>query len=200
MDKPISQFWLDKVRKGEFVPCSAIHANSCEMYALRKWHKVFTMACKFYVPIHLLPIIIFKRSKIVTEPIKVIKSFLKNIILSSLWISVYVSVFWWINCKLKNYRKSTSRLNIAVAAFFAGFAVLFEPAGRRTELALYMLPRFLESLFKFMEKRGFVNSVANGEVLVFAVTMAIIMFFYQNDDKNIKPTYLSLFKKYWGEN
>jgi hypothetical protein len=42
-----------------------------------------------------------------------------------------------------------------------------------------------------------VLSVEYGEVLLFSVAMGIIMFFYQNEDKNIKSTYLSLFKRLW---
>ena len=158
------------------------------------------MACKFYIPIHLIPAAIYKRKKLTTQPLQVLKSVIKNIILSSMWISVYVSFFWWLLCKLRNYRRSTDYWTNIIATFFAGFAVIFEPAGRRAELALYLLPRFLESLFNAMEKRGYVKSVANGEVLVFAFAMSILMFFYQTDDKSIKRTYLSLFKKYWGVN
>ena len=63
-----------------------------------------------------------------------------------------------------------------------------------------MFPRFLESLYLFLEKRGYAKSVANGEVFVFAIAMGIIMYCYQNEEHNIKSTYLSMFKKYWGTN
>ena len=65
-----------------------------------------------------------------------------------------------------------------IASFVCGFAVLFEPASRRSELAFYMVPRALESLFNMMAKRGYVNHVKNGEILVFAFSMALIMYCY----------------------
>ena len=77
---------------------------------------------------------------------------------------------------------------------------MFEPANRRVELALYMFPRFLEFLFLFLEKRGYVKSIKNGEVLVFALAMSVIMYAYQNEERNIKSTYLSMFKKFFGTN
>ena len=125
---------------------------------------------------------------------------MKNIIKSSLFISCYVAVFWYFCCRFRNWRHRTDKWNVILASFLCSFAVLFEPAHRRTELALYMFPRFLESLFLFLEKRGYIKSIANGEVLVFAVALGIIMYCYQNEERNIKSTYLSMFKKYWGTN
>ena len=200
MVQKISQMWLDKVYRGEYVPCNVIHDHSCEWNALKKFLMVFNMAYKFYIPIHVLPALIFKRQKLTKEPLKILKSAIKNIIKSSLFISVYVSSFWYFICFFKNKRFKTDKWNIILASFICSFAVLFEPANRRTELALYMFPRFLESLFLFMEKRGYVKSIPNGEVLVFAIAMGIIMYCYQNEEKNIKSTYLSMFKKYWGTN
>ena len=196
----MSQEWLDKVYRGEFVPCKVIHDHSCEWNALRKFWLVFSMAYKFYIPIHVLPAVIFKRKRLMKEPIKILKACIKNIIKSSLFISIYVASFWYFCCLSRNFRKVTDKWNIIIAGFFCSFSVLFEPAHRRTELALYMFPRFLESMFLFLEKRGYLKSVANGEVFVFAVALGIIMYCYQNEERNIKSTYLSMFKKYWGTN
>ena len=197
---PISKHYLDMVYRGEFVPCSVVHDHSCEMNALKKWVIVFTMAYKFYIPIHVLPTLIFKRNQIFQKPIEILKKCLKNIIMSSMFISVYVSSFWYFCCVFRNKRLKTDKWNVIMAAFICSFAVLFEPANRRTELALYMFPRFLESAFLFLEKRGYLKSVPNGEVLVFASALSVIMYSYQNEERNIKSTYLSMFKKYWGKN
>jgi len=87
-----------------------------------------------------------------------------------------------------------------MAGFICTFAILFEPSHRRTELALYLIPRFLEAFWTFLEKRGFVQSVQYGEVFIFALAMGIIMYCYQNEEKSIKSTYLSMFKRFWGVN
>ena len=49
-------------------------------------------------------------------------------------------------------------------------------------------------------KQGYAKHVKYGEVIVFAFSMALMMFCYQNEPQNIKPAYLSMFKKFWGEN
>lgn len=84
-----------------------------------------------------------------------------------------------------------------MSAFICTFAIFFEPPYRRTELALYMIPRFLEAIFLFLHKNHLVLNMEYGEVMLFSVAMGIIMFFYQNEDKNINSTYLSMFKKFW---
>ena len=178
MVKPISEEWLLKVYKGEHIPCGVIHDHSCEWNALRKFMLVFNMAYKFYIPIHILPALIFKRKRLMKEPMKILKACLKNILKSSMFISTYVATFWYFCCKFRNARMRTDKWNVIFASFICSFAILFEPAHRRTELALYMFPRFLESLFLFLEKRGYLTSIANGEVLVFSLALGIIMYCY----------------------
>ena len=158
------------------------------------------MAYKFYIPIHFLPALIFKWKKLTSEPLKILKKAIVNIIKSSLFLSVYVSIFHYFVCFFQNKRRSTDKWNVICASFICSFAVLFEPANRRTELALYMFPRFLESIHLALAKRGYVKSYANAEVLIFAFAMSVIMYCYQNEDRNIKSTYLSMFKKFWGTN
>ena len=51
-----------------------------------------------------------------------------------------------------------------------------------------------------LEKRGYVRSVQNGEVLVFALSMSLLMYNYQNEPGNIKSTYYSMFHKFFGDN
>ena len=87
-----------------------------------------------------------------------------------------------------------------IPGFLCTFAILFEPASRRTELALYLIPRFLEALWMFLAKRNIVAPVPHWEVITFCVAMGILMYCYQNEEKSIKPTYLNMFKSFWGTN
>ena len=99
--------WLDKITRGEYVPCSVIHDHSCEMHFLKRFFIVFNLAYKFYIPIHVLPALIFKRRKLTKEPIKILKSIVKNILKSSMFLSSYVCFYWYFICKVKNYRRKT---------------------------------------------------------------------------------------------
>ena len=181
------------------MPCSVIHDHSCEMHFVKRFLLVFNLAYKFYIPIHILPALIFKRRKLTKEPIKILRAAAKNILKSTLFISCYVSFYWYFICKIKNYRKKTDKWNIILAASLCCFSVLWEPSNRRSEMALYMFPRFLESAMLYLVDRGYVKPIPKGEVVAFAIALSFIMYCYQNEEKNIKPSYHSLFKKFFGQ-
>ena len=196
----MSQLMLDRVYHEKFIPCSVFHTHSCHSNAIRKFLIIFKMASTFYIPMHLFPVIVYKRDKILSEPLKILKNLLTGIVRSSLFVSVCISLFWYLICIFKNLRRRTDYVNILLASFICSFSILFEPAGRRIEIALYFLPRFLESVFLFFEKRGYIKSIENGEVVLFATAMSFLMYCYQNEEKNIKNQYLSMLKKYFGSN
>ena len=134
------------------------------------------------------------------RPLTVMKQLAKNILRSCLFMATYVAIFRYLTCWMKNTRGVIDRWNILVPGFLCTFSILFEPAHRRTELALYLIPRFLEAAWMFLEKRRLVVTVQYGEVLIFSFAMGILMYCYQNEEKSIKPTYLGMFKKFWGTN
>ena len=103
-------------------------------------------------------------------------------------------------CFYKNLFGTINRKIITLAGFTSGLGLLWEPNSRRSELALYFLPRFLESFWGWLKKRNLVTSIPYGEVLVFAFAMAVLMYCYQNEKKNIKRAYLSIFSFFWGDN
>ena len=178
MLQPMSQLMKDRVYLEKYIPCSVIHKHSCHSNALRKFLILFKMAFTFYLPLHLLPVVVYKRNKIFSEPYKIVKNLLIGIVRSSLFVSVCISLFWYLICLFKNLRRKTDYWNILLASFFCSFSFLFEPSGRRIEIALYFLPRFLESLFLFFEKRGYIKSRKNGEVFIFATAMGFLMYCY----------------------
>jgi hypothetical protein len=112
------------------------------------------------------------------RPKKTLWLTLKNIVKSSLFLAVYVAVFRYLLCFTKNTRGVVDRWNLIISSFVCGFAILFEHKSRQSELAFYMVPRALESLYNMLAKRGYAKHVKNGEVLVFALSMALIMYCY----------------------
>lgn len=93
-------------------------------------------------------------------------------------MSTYIAAFRYFICFFKNKRHTIDRWNIILSAFICTFAIFWEPSHRRTELTLYLFPRFLEAVWVFLEKRGIVKSLPNGEILIYAIAMGIIMYCY----------------------
>lgn len=81
------------------------------------------------------------------------------------------------------YLKNLDKIgwNASISAFFSAFAVMLEPESRRSEIALFIVPRFFETLWNLMKKRKLAKPIPGGELLVFALAMGIINYFYQND-------------------
>ena len=112
------------------------------------------------------------------SPFEVFKACAVNVLRSCMFMGTYVAIFRYLTCILKNYRGKVDRLNVIIAGFLCTFGILWEPAHRRSELAIYFIPRFLEASWATLEKRGYVQSFQYGEVLIFAIAMGIIMYCY----------------------
>ena len=200
MVKLISKELQEHVYKGGFIHCRDIHDNSCEWTALVKFAHIFNKAYKFYIPLHLIPVLLFKRRKLVQEPKRTFMITCKNIFKSCLFLAVYVSVFRYLLCVTKNTRRTVDRWNMIIASFVCGFAIILEPESRRNELAMYLVPRAFEALFNLQVQKGRVKHIKYGEVLIFAVCMSLLMYCYENEPKNIKPAFLALLKRFFGKN
>ena len=143
---------------------------------------VMNASWKFYLHIHLIPVLIFKFKLLKKGDKKYIfqqlKHVLKGTLKSCLFLSTYIALFRYGLCVFKNLRHKVDRWNVILAGFLSGFGLLWEPPGRRTELALYFLPRFLEALWGFSKKRQWVTPIKHGEIIIFAIAMGIIMYCY----------------------
>ena len=94
-------------------------------------------------------------------------------------LATYIAVFRYGLCFFKNWRHKVDIWTVLYSGFIGPFVSLFwEPAGRRAELTLYMFPRFAEALWDWLLKHGVVKSIKNGELIIFAVAMAVICYSY----------------------
>ena len=94
-------------------------------------------------------------------------------------MATYIALFRYAFCFYKNLLGTISRTSIALAGFTSGLGLLWESHNRRSEIALYFLPRVIESSWGWLKKRNIVTSTPYGEVLLFAFAMAILMYCYQ---------------------
>ena len=168
--------------------------------ALKSFVSVFRAATKLYGPLHLIPLLIFKRGRFMQDPKSQSWLLFKNIVNSCLFLSIYVSTFRYMLCFTKNSRGKIDRWNVIIATMVCGLALVFEQKSRRNELVWYMLPRVMESIYKVLIERGLVRSYKFGEVFIFALCMSLIMSCYQTKPDQIKPGYHNMLKGFFGEN
>lgn len=87
-----------------------------------------------------------------------------------------------------------------INGFLSGSTVLLETKSRRIELALYCLPRALESFWNLGVLRGHFRSIRNGEVLLFMIAMGTLMTVYQHEPDVIPRSYEGILVRFFGVN
>jgi hypothetical protein len=74
-----------------------------------------------------------------------------------------------------------NKLTYYVAGLVSSLAVLIEEKSRRSELALYVLPRAMDSLHMILRDRQWMASLRHGESWMFSLAAACVMFFHQRE-------------------
>lgn len=62
----LSKQMLEHAYTGGFIDCKHMHEHSCNYNAWLKFLTVFRSSVKFYIPIHLVPLLLFKRKRLLT--------------------------------------------------------------------------------------------------------------------------------------
>ena len=186
MSAPLNLFWQTKLKNGHFVPCSVLHPYTCELNALRRFAIVFKLAARFFLLYYFVLDVLPKRAELRENGKNVIRGYLKKTLDSVLFFAFYISSFWYGLCFFKNLRGKIDKWNTILAAFCCSFACLFENPVRRNELALFTFTRFVESFYYYLVEKKLMFIIPNGDKLVFAIALGILMSYYQGRDRNIK--------------
>ena len=83
-----------------------------------------------------------------------------------------------------------------VAGALTAFPLLAESKQRRAELMLYTMPKGVEVCWRFLVSRGYVTGVPLGEVLLFAVALAV---FLAVERRRHKAAFRGLLKLLFGD-
>jgi hypothetical protein len=104
MVKPISEELKQHIINGGFLDCKDFHDHSCLWEALNRFAIVFKASYKYYIPIHLIPLLIFKRRRLIREPGKTLGHTIVSYLKSVCFMSLYVCILKYSLCKTKNFR------------------------------------------------------------------------------------------------
>ena len=96
-------------------------------------------------------------------------------------MSGYVAVLKWWQCKSKHIFGKFTIFGPSVGAFLASFVCFVEPESRRNEICLFVWPRFLETFWSYLKHRNYMRPIWGGENIVFALAMAIIVYYYHKE-------------------
>ncbi|KAJ7640705.1 hypothetical protein DFH06DRAFT_1477655 [Mycena polygramma] len=203
-------------------PCEAIHPwmTSCWSVPLDRFANVFKWMLPIYSALHFVPQILFRWKHFRADPAQVLVRSTIGSVRSSAFLGAFVVIYQASNCfkiqLLERIMASPllrrllpqplvglliSKGSFFVSGFLAGLALLIEEHRRRAELAMYVLPKGLESAWVAARGRGLVFRTGNwGESALTAVAMGMVMSIYQNDPEHLSGLVRKILYQFIGPN
>ncbi|KAF9116088.1 hypothetical protein BGX27_004885 [Mortierella sp. AM989] len=177
------------------VPCAVIHphVDSCRRNNMERFVEVTNGILPVYATLNFVPLLVLRIKKLLADPVNVLSRVTFNTIRSSVFLAVFVVVYQSQICGHRNLAKAgwTNTNNKYLFWIYgvvcSGSAIMVEQESRRAELAMYVLPKAAESLYKILYQKNWVKGVKHWEVMMFSVAMSLIMSFYQQEEQVLSP-------------
>ncbi len=119
------------------------------------------------------------------KPVGSLAQALASTVRSSTFLASFVAIYMAVICATRRVMPVDNKLTYYFAGLVSSLSVLIEEKSRRSELALYVLPRAMDSLFMILQDRRWLSSLRHGESLLFCASMAGLMFFHQREQSSL---------------
>jgi len=171
------------------VPCEVIHPwiDGCNNTAIERFSKVFKSMLPVYGTLHFVPMLLLRTEHLKREPVKMLTKTTIATMKSGAFLASFVMLYQYQICGHRNLIKADfTTVNSKYLYWLAGFvcsyaSIFFEDKRRRTELALYVLPKALKSFYEICYQRKWIIRVQHFEVIMASFAMGVIMSFYQDE-------------------
>eukprot|EP00835_Amoeboradix_gromovi_P004009 NODE_290_length_11632_cov_0.441256.p3 type:complete len:444 gc:universal NODE_290_length_11632_cov_0.441256:2580-1249(-) len=171
--------------------CQVIHPGlQCGSFYPLFFIQVFFRCMKIYAPLSVASAVIFKHNLLRKHFKHALKLSMKSAVRSSVFLSLLSCTLYGVACFLRRFRGKEAFWHYMINGFLGGLWVILEPTGRRTELALYMLPRTLEALFPNINKIS--------SLLLFVLSSGTLMHVYEIDHRLMGPTQSKVMTRIFG--
>ncbi|KAH9947201.1 hypothetical protein B0H21DRAFT_822120 [Amylocystis lapponica] len=207
-------------------PCAAIHpwSDSCVMTEVDRFLSVFRWMLPIYGALHIIPTLLFRSKRVRAAPLRTLMRASWGSARSSAFLAVFVIIYQSAVCMKSNLYLTLSALRARRARLAAllpravvdalvskpsfwvlgalsGLSLFVEEKRRREELAMYVLPKGLESAWAMARGRGLVFRTGEaGEVLLTAMGMGMVMSTYQNDPQHLSGLVRRILYQFVGPN
>ncbi|XAR71841.1 hypothetical protein NMG60_11018277 [Bertholletia excelsa] len=171
------------------IPCSIIHPDtkSCLAHNANAASATFRKTFPLYFSLTFVPFVVLHLQKFMNAPIRTCWHAVKGAVRSTTFLSAFVGIFQAVICLHRKVALKDHKLVYWVAGGIAALSVLLEKKTRRSELALYVLPRAGDSLWYILVNRHFLPDVKNAEVALFCACMGGIMYYFEHEPDTMAP-------------
>ncbi|SAM04863.1 hypothetical protein [Absidia glauca] len=170
-------------------PCETLHPwmDSCNEVAVERFTKVFKSMMPVYGTLHFVPMILLRRKHLQKDPTKMISKTAWATLKSGAFLATFVSLYQYQVCMHRNlvdigWIKFNHKYLYYIFGFVCSYASIFlEDKRRRSELALYVLPKAIQSFYQILYQKHMMIKIKHFEVIMTSMAMGIIMSFYQEE-------------------
>ncbi|KAG6705564.1 hypothetical protein I3843_07G179800 [Carya illinoinensis] len=120
----------------------------------------------------------------------------KGAVRSTAFLSAFVGIFQGVICMHRKVSSKDHKLVYWIAGGMAALSVLLEKKARRSELALYVLPRAGASLWYILVNRHLLPDIRNAEVFLFCICMGGIMYYLEYEPDTMAPLLRGLIRRF----
>ncbi|KAF9187315.1 hypothetical protein BGZ51_001405 [Haplosporangium sp. Z 767] len=179
----------------DIIPCAVLHPSydSCKVNNAERFYQVTRNIFPVYATLNFVPLVILRMKRLLADPVNVLAKTSFNTLRSSVFLAVFVVVYQSQICAHRNLFKNGWLHNNNKYMYWlfgvtcSASAIMVEQESRRAELAMYVLPKAAESLYKILYQKNWVKGVKHWEVMMFSFAMSLIMSFYQQEEQVLSP-------------
>lgn len=106
---------------------------------------------------------------------------------SSAFLGLFIGLAWYGVCLTRNSLHDDWTAGPLLGSFLSGWSVLLEPPQRRMELACYVLPRALHSVWFRLKRAGLARDVPYFHVLLSMLACAILASAWEQRSTSLRP-------------
>jgi hypothetical protein len=188
------------LHRGLYVPCSRLHPDSCNVFALKRLFIGFGKGLKVYGSMHIASLLLFRPMKLRADPKGTLKQLGVSLARSCAFTGCYMTALRVLLCRLNQVFRGIRPLSVVFTSFVASHALYFEEPQRRTEIAMFILPRVLEVCYNLAKLNLGFKPFPHADVLVLALAMGVFMALMNGDRNHLKSSYVGIVSKLLGEN
>ncbi|MCO5589663.1 hypothetical protein L7F22_043631 [Adiantum nelumboides] len=215
---------IEEVKNGKVyshVPCEVVHPwESSHLWSpVDRFLEVTRWILPVYMTLHFVPAIFLRMRAFRKDPLRVFLRSLFGSVRSSSFLGAFVIIFQTIFCSCHSLHDkilSDPRLAAIVPEWarkslvstamhwWAGFAtclsLFIEHKRRRTELAMYVLPKGMESAWSVARQRSWVPFVPGGDLLLTSAGMSLVMGTYAQNPEHLSGIVRRIVYQFVGRN
>ncbi|KAE9039803.1 hypothetical protein PR003_g4804 [Phytophthora rubi] len=182
----------------DIVPCRLVHANadSCVVGSVLTFKRAFQKTFPLYLSLFIVPGVVIHFKRFLRAPFRTLARSILNATRSNCFLASFVSLYLSLVCLHRRVVSKDHRFVYYLAGLGASTTILLEPKSRRSELALYVLPRALDSLAMILHDRGICSGFKYGEIALFSASMSIMMYCYEHEKESMSPFLYSTMKRF----